>query len=95
MSNLYSIKINKTGRYIQNCDSNWYETTGGPLYLWTKSEANEIAKQLRAHYVYDVTISNGTESYRHTLKGGNEQEIVVAAKPAVKKNFKIKLNAKK
>lgn len=95
MNNLYSIKINKTGRYIQNCDSNWYETTGGPLYLWTKSEANEIAKQLRAHYVYDVTISNGTESYRHTLKGGNEQETVVAVKPAVKKNFKIKLNAKK
>ena len=95
MDNLYAIKINKTGRYIQNCDSNWYETTGGPLYLWTKSEANAIAKQMRSHYVYDVTITNGTETYRHTLKDGNEQEKPVAVKPVMKKNFKIKIKANK
>jgi hypothetical protein len=95
MDKLYSIKINKTGRYVQNCDKNWYETTGGPLYLWTKPEANAIAKQLRAHYVYDVTISNGDETYRHTLKGGNEQEVAVAVKPVMKKNFKITLKANK
>ena len=95
MDNLYAIKINKTGRYIQNCDSNWYETTGGPLYLWTKSEANAIAKQMRSHYVYDVTITNGTETYRHTLKDGNEQEKPVTVKPVMKKNFKIKIKANK
>ena len=95
MNNLYSIKINKTGRYVQNCDSNWYETTSGPLYLCTKSHAHASAKQPSSHYVYYITTSEGTQSYRHTLKGGNEQEQPVAAKPAVKKNFKIKINAKK
>lgn len=63
MEELYSIKNKKTGRYIKYCDDNWYETSGIELRLFTKDEAEKIAKKLRHHYVYNTIISNGTETY--------------------------------
>lgn len=62
MEELYSIKNNKTGRYIKYCDDNWYETSGVELRLFTKDEADKIVRKLRHHYVYDVLVSNGTET---------------------------------
>ena len=61
--NLYSVKVTATGRYITHCDECWYETCGGELRLYTKEQAEAIAKQMRNHYVYKVTISNGEETY--------------------------------
>lgn len=61
--NLYSVKVTATGRYIKHCDECWYETCGGELRLYTKEQAEAIAKQMRNHYVYKVTISNGEETY--------------------------------
>lgn len=89
MNTLYSIKINKTGRYVKYCDDSWYETIDEPVRLFTKKEAEDVAKKLKRHYVYDVTITDGTE----TIVSGRE-----TVKPAQKlstKSFKIKLNAKK
>lgn len=65
---LYSIKNVKTNRYITHCDENWYEATAGEIRLFTKEEAEAIAKQLRNHYVYNVVISNGTETYEYGKK---------------------------
>ncbi len=68
MENLYSIKNVKTNRYIIHCDENWYEATAGEMRLFTKEEADAIAKQLRQHYVYDVVISNGVDTYQYGKK---------------------------
>ena len=88
MDKLYSVKINKSGRYVRYCDDCWYETATVELNLFTKEMAEEIVKQMRKHYVYDVTISNGTDTRVFGLKPEKPQ----AEKPAgVKKNFKIKL----
>lgn len=59
--NLYSIKIDKSGRYICHCDDCWYETCEFEFRFFTKEEALKIREQLRKHYVYSVTISNGEE----------------------------------
>ena len=59
--NLYSIRIDKSGRYVRYCDDCWYEATDTELRLFTKEEAEKIAAQMRNHYVYNVTISNGKE----------------------------------
>ena len=68
--NLYSVRINKTGKYVKYCDDCWYEVIGEELRLFTKERAEEIVKQMRSHYVYDVTISNGTDTVRYDLKSG-------------------------
>ena len=59
--NLYSIKIDKSGRYIRHCDEHWYETCEFEFRFFTKEQALKIREQLRKHYVYSVTISNGKE----------------------------------
>ena len=60
--NLYSIRIDKGGRYVRYCDDCWYEATDTELRLFTKEEAEKIAAQMKNHYVYSVTISNGDET---------------------------------
>lgn len=59
---LYSVKINNSGRYVRHCDDCWYETENTELRLFTREQAERIRKQLRNHYVYSVTISNGEET---------------------------------
>lgn len=61
--NLYSIRIDKGGRYVRYCDDCWYEATDTELRLFTKEEAEKIAAQMKNHYVYSVTISNGKETF--------------------------------
>lgn len=68
MEKLYSIKNKKTGRYVIHCDENWYEATENEVHLFTKEQAEAIAKQLREHYVYHVIISNGDETYEYGKK---------------------------
>lgn len=60
---MYSVQIKATGRYVKYCDDNWYETSSTPWNNFTKEEAEKIAHQMRKHYVYVVTVSDGTESY--------------------------------
>ena len=60
--NLYSIKIDKTGRYVKYCDDCWYETCEEEFRFFTKEEAEKIRKQMKNHYVYKVTISNGVDT---------------------------------
>ena len=74
MENLYSVKINKTGRYVRYCDSCWYEGSESELRLFSKDRAMEIAKQMRKHYVYEVTISNGVDSVVIGPKGVKSAE---------------------
>lgn len=59
---LYPIKINKTGRYLVHCDEHWYETDSAPAMKFTEQECNALVKQLKNHYVYDVTIEGLTPS---------------------------------
>lgn len=68
--NLYSVRINKTGKYVKYCDDCWYEVIGEELRLFSKDRAQEIVKQMRKHYVYDVTISDGTDTVRYDLQSG-------------------------
>ena len=63
MNDLYSVKVTATGRYIIHCDDCWYETSAAEMRIYSKERAEEIAKQMRHHYVYKVTISNGEETY--------------------------------
>ena len=84
---LYSVKNVKTNRYIIHCDENWYEATAGEMRLFTKPQAESIAKQLRQHYVYDVVISNGAETYQY---GNKKAEPVKMAKNTIGKiKFKV------
>ena len=54
---MYAVKISSSGRFVSYCDNCWYETLGTtPIYLFTKERANEIAQQMRQHYVYRVEI---------------------------------------
>ena len=89
MENLYSVKINKTGRYVTYCDDCWYEASDSPMGRFTKDRAEEIAKQMRRHYVYDVTVSNGTDTEVFGLKRQKPAEPV--KKNEGKKNFKVSL----
>jgi hypothetical protein len=90
MDKMYSVKINKSGRYVRYCDDCWYEADTCDVGRFSKERAEEIAKQMRKHYVYDVTISNGDDTRVFGLKPAKPQ--ATAEKPAgVKKNFKIKL----
>lgn len=57
---LYPIKINKTGRYLTHCDEHWYETDSVPAMKFTEQECHALVKQLKNHYVYDVTIEGLT-----------------------------------
>lgn len=61
---MYAIKINKSGRFVVWCDEHWYETESEPVYIFTKERAEQIAKQLKEHYVYAVTLmERDGESY--------------------------------
>ena len=60
---MYSIQIKATGKYVKYCDNCWYETSIEPWPFYTKEQAEAVAKKMREHYVYDVIISNGTETY--------------------------------
>ena len=90
MAELYSIRINATGRYVKYCDEHWYETVGTPLSVFTKQQAQDVAKQMRSHYVYDVTISNGTESFTVGLKDGFAKKPEKKAKKSFKFSLKLK-----
>lgn len=94
MKKLYSIKIDKTGRYVKYCDEHWYETEGIAIPRYTKDQANSIARQMQKHYVYGVTISNGAETYQYTING-NSQEAVSPVKASAAaggiKGLKLKL----
>lgn len=74
----YYIKIDRTGRYVKRCDDCWYETSELPLATFSKEEAVEIAQRLKKHYVYEVTISDGTDTFtlkRKKKENPLEQEI--------------------
>lgn len=91
--NLYSIKINKTGRYVSHCDDCWYETCDTGMGRYTKEQAAAIVKQMRRHYVYDMTVSNGTDTQTYGLKP--QKPVEANVKPAgTKKNFIVKLKRK-
>lgn len=60
--NLYSIRIDRSGRYVRHCDDCWYETSEVELKIFTREQAERIRTQLKNHYVYSVTISNGEET---------------------------------
>lgn len=75
---LYSIKIKSSGRYILWCDKCWYQTSGEECRLFSKEEAEKIAKLLESHYVYAVTISNGEETY--DIPGETKKPVVTTAK---------------
>lgn len=77
--NLYSVRINKTGKYVKYCDDCWYEVIGEELRLFSKDRAQEIVKQMRKHYVYDVTISDGTDTVRYDLQSGFARKAKKAA----------------
>ena len=76
MENLYSIKITQSGRYIRNCDEHWYETSTEPVNKYTREAALATARQLRAHYIYDVVIDNGVDSIHCTLRNKDGVEPV-------------------
>lgn len=88
METLYSVKINKTGRYVRYCDDCWYETDDSPMLRYTKERAEEIASQMRRHYVYDVTLSNGADEI---VIGPSAKKAQPAAPKKGKKNFIVKL----
>ena len=77
--NLYSVRINRTGKYVKYCDDCWYETIDEELRVFSKDRAEQVAKQMRSHYVYDVTISNGTDTVRYDLKSGFTRKAKKAA----------------
>ena len=68
---MYSVKIKATGKYVKYCDDNWYETSKEPWHMYTKEEAENLAKQMRKHYVYEVIISDGENTYE---VGGKKKE---------------------
>lgn len=78
---LYPIKLNKSGRYLSHCDEHWYETTDTPTAMFDENRCRDYVRQLRNHYVYDVTIEGLGETY--TVKGLRGE--TVAAKNAVSK----------
>ena len=81
---MYAIRINKGGRFVTWCDEHWYEASNEPFYNFTHEEAVAIAKQMKSHYVYDVTLID---------RDGNEERI---CRNAQKENpMKEFLNAKK
>ena len=59
---LYSIKIDKSGRYVRFCDDCWYETDETELRIFTREQCERIKAQMKNHYVYKVTISDGEET---------------------------------
>ena len=77
--NLYSVRINRTGKYVKYCDDCWYETIDEELRVFSKDRAEQVVKQMRSHYVYDVTISNGTDTVRYDLKSGFTRKAKKAA----------------
>lgn len=53
----YGIKLQSCNRYIQWCDSHWYETVEGKSCLFeTLDAALSAIKQLVDHYVFHVTL---------------------------------------
>ena len=89
--NLYSIRIDKGGRYVRYCDDCWYEATDTELRLFTKEEAEKIAAQMKTHYVYSVTISNGKETF--TIGRNSKKPIDMA--PATSTPKKMGMTMKK
>lgn len=85
---MYSVKIKATGRYVKWCDDCWYETTAAPLQIYTKEEAEKIARLMRKHYVYSVIISDGTTEYEVSAfkpKMAEKQAVSTTGKLGVKK----------
>ena len=89
MEILYAIKINKTGRYVKYCDDCWYETDSAELRLFTKTQAENIAQQMKKHYVYSVTVSNGSDVIDTDIAKKKEKVTTCL------KNFKLVIKGKK
>lgn len=60
---MYSVQIKATGKYVKYCDDCWYETSNEPWRMYSKEEAEKIAHQMKQHYVYEVIISDGQNTY--------------------------------
>ena len=89
---LYSVRIDRSGRYVKDCDDCWYESEAENIPRYTKERALEIARQMEKHYVYDVTISNGSETIVRSFKKDQaEKKNSPAITMTGKKNFKLKL----
>ena len=82
---LYGIRINKTGRYITWCDEHWYETSDEPFYGFSHEDAVAIAKQLKSHYVYDVTLVDNDNNEERICKAAKNNPMKEIA--TVKKSF--------
>ena len=67
---MYAIRIDKTGRYIQWCNSHWYGTQKEPLYQYTEEECKEVFAQMNSHYTYAATMvdENGKETPLNVFK---------------------------
>jgi len=82
---MYAIKVSKSKRYISYCDKCWYETTKEPLYIYSYEKAQEIAKQMREHYVYCVEIVSKDGSIE-IVDTFNKNPMAIP-QPIVKKSF--------
>ena len=67
---LYSVRL-KSGRYILNCDDNWYETCDYDNRFFTKEEALKIKDQLIHHFQYYAVLcsEDGEEVFDHLESG--------------------------
>lgn len=86
---MYSVQIKATGRYVKFCDDCWYETSKEPWRQYSKDEAENIAKQMRKHYVYSVIISDG-ENDTYEVNGMKKLEPIQVQKKSIGK-IKIKI----
>lgn len=88
---MYAVKISSSGKFICYCDNCWYETSGTtPIYLFSKERANEIAQQMRNHYVYKVEIisEDGTVEIKDAFKKNNP---MMESKPKTFGKIRIRL----
>lgn len=86
---MYSVQIKATGRYVKYCDDCWYEASKEPWRLYSKEEAEKIAKQMRKHYVYAVIISDGAND-TYEVNGIKKPEPIQVEKKSIGK-IKIKI----
>lgn len=86
---MYSVQIKATGKYVKYCDDCWYEVSKEPWRLYTKDEAEKIAKQMRKHYVYAVIISDGEQDTYEVSRTKKSEPIQVEKKSIGKIKIKI------
>jgi DNA-directed RNA polymerase subunit H (RpoH/RPB5) len=64
----YTVRTNRSGRYIQFCDDCWYDTTSFPLHKFTMEEAEKITEQMKHHYSYDLDIIDENDTVVKSVK---------------------------